>query len=51
MELKRLYKAVKAYKTYKAFEGRVLAFLKWYQVPMTWTKKDLETFYYSNKKA
>lgn len=45
----RLYKAVKAYKTYQAFEARVLAFLTWYQVPVMWTKRDLEIFYYSNR--
>ena len=50
MNNKRLLRAVKLSKSYAQFEHRVIQFLKWYDVPKTWTKKDIEVFYFKEVK-
>lgn len=45
MNIKRLCRAVRISKNYEHFERRVIQFIKWYDIPITWTKKDIKDFY------
>lgn len=46
--MKRLLRLIRDARNYKEFEETVLHFLKWYNVPLTWTKSDLHAFYFNH---
>jgi len=41
----RIFKLINKVKSYKEFEAIVIKYLKWYEIPKTWTKVDLKAFY------
>lgn len=44
----RLNKLIKQTNNIEEFVQTVLHFLKWYSIPVTWTKADLKSYYFNH---
>jgi hypothetical protein len=42
----RLLKLLAKTERYCEFERRVISSFRWFQIPITWTRKELREFYY-----